>query len=37
VLLGDVLFVVGFGFIGRVYRENTYTSATVESQHRASA
>jgi protein-S-isoprenylcysteine O-methyltransferase Ste14 len=30
VVLGDVLFVVGFGFIGRVYRENTYTSATIE-------
>jgi protein-S-isoprenylcysteine O-methyltransferase Ste14 len=24
------LFVIGFGFIGRVYRENTYTSATIE-------
>jgi protein-S-isoprenylcysteine O-methyltransferase Ste14 len=30
VLLGDVLFVIGFGFIDRVYRENTYTSATIE-------
>lgn len=30
VVLGDVLFAVGFGFIGRVYRENTFTSATVE-------
>jgi protein-S-isoprenylcysteine O-methyltransferase Ste14 len=30
VILGDVLFVLGFGFIGRVYRENTYTSATIE-------
>jgi protein-S-isoprenylcysteine O-methyltransferase Ste14 len=30
VILGDVLFVVGFGLIGRVYRENTYTSATIE-------
>src|SRR5262245_40175530 len=30
VLLGDVLFVLGFGFIARVYRENTYTSATIE-------
>lgn len=29
VVLGDVLFVIGFGFVGRVYRENTYTSATV--------
>jgi protein-S-isoprenylcysteine O-methyltransferase Ste14 len=27
---GDVLFVLGFGFIGRVYRENTFTSATIE-------
>jgi protein-S-isoprenylcysteine O-methyltransferase Ste14 len=30
VVLGDVLFALGFGFIARVYRENTYTSATVE-------
>ena len=30
VLLGNLLFVVGFGFIGRVYRENTFTSATIE-------
>ena len=30
VVIGDVLFAVGFGFIGRVYRENTYTSATIE-------
>jgi protein-S-isoprenylcysteine O-methyltransferase Ste14 len=30
VVLGDALFVLGFGFIGRVYRENTYTSATIE-------
>lgn len=30
VILGNVLFVVGFGFIGRVYRENTFTSATIE-------
>ena len=30
VVFGDVLFAVGFGFIGRVYRENTYTSATIE-------
>lgn len=30
VVIGDLLFVVGFGFIGRVYRENTYTSATIE-------
>jgi len=30
VVIGDVLFAIGFGFIGRVYRENTYTSATIE-------
>ena len=30
VVLGDALFALGFGFIGRVYRENTYTSATIE-------
>jgi protein-S-isoprenylcysteine O-methyltransferase Ste14 len=30
VAIGDVLFTIGFGFIGRVYRENTYSSATVE-------
>ena len=30
VLLGDALLVLGFGFTGRVYRENTYTSATIE-------
>jgi protein-S-isoprenylcysteine O-methyltransferase Ste14 len=30
IMLGDALFVLGFGFIGRVYRENTYTSATIE-------
>jgi protein-S-isoprenylcysteine O-methyltransferase Ste14 len=30
VLLGDALFVVGFAFVGRVYRENTFTSATIE-------
>jgi len=29
VVAGDVLFVLGFGFIGRVYRENTYTAATI--------
>jgi len=28
VIAGDVLFVVGFGFIARVYRENTFTAAT---------
>jgi len=30
VLAGDVLVVVGFYFIHRVYRENTFTSATIE-------
>lgn len=30
VIVGDVLFVAGFMFIGYVYRVNTYTSATVE-------
>jgi protein-S-isoprenylcysteine O-methyltransferase Ste14 len=30
VVIGDVLFAIGFGFIGRVYRENTFTSATIE-------
>jgi protein-S-isoprenylcysteine O-methyltransferase Ste14 len=30
VVLGDLLFVVGFGFVGRVYRENTFGAATVE-------
>ena len=30
VVLGNVLFAVGFLFVGRVYRENTYTSATIE-------
>jgi len=29
VLLGNVLFVLGFGFIARVYRENTFGSATI--------
>jgi len=29
VLLGDVLFALGFGFIARVYRENTFSSATI--------
>src|SRR4030095_2359961 len=24
VVLGDVMFAIGFGFVGRVYRENTY-------------
>jgi len=30
VLIGDALVVVGFYFIFRVYRENTFTSATIE-------
>jgi protein-S-isoprenylcysteine O-methyltransferase Ste14 len=30
VVLGDGLSVLGFGFIARVYRENTFTSATIE-------
>lgn len=30
VIAGDVLVVVGFYFIFRVYRENTFTSATIE-------
>src|SRR5262249_51699419 len=29
VVAGDVLFVLGFSFIGRVYRENPYTAATI--------
>ena len=29
VLAGDVLVLMGFSFIGRVYRENTYTAATI--------
>jgi protein-S-isoprenylcysteine O-methyltransferase Ste14 len=29
VLLGDVLLVLGFGVIGRVYQENTFTAATI--------
>ncbi len=29
-VIGDVLFAVGFGLIARVYRENTFTSATIE-------
>src|SRR5262245_25202875 len=28
IVIGNVLFVAGFLFVGRVYRENTYTSAT---------
>lgn len=30
VVVGDALFVLGFGFIGRVYRENTFTAATID-------
>jgi protein-S-isoprenylcysteine O-methyltransferase Ste14 len=30
VLAGDVLVVIGFHLISRVYRENTFTSATIE-------
>jgi protein-S-isoprenylcysteine O-methyltransferase Ste14 len=30
VVIGDALFALGFGFIARVYRENTFTSATIE-------
>ncbi len=30
VIIGDVLFVLGFGFVARVYRENTFTSATIQ-------
>ena len=30
IVVGDALFVIGFQCIGRVYRENTYTSATIE-------
>ena len=30
VIAGDVLVVVGFALIARVYRENTYTSATIQ-------
>jgi protein-S-isoprenylcysteine O-methyltransferase Ste14 len=29
VLVGDVLVVIGFAIVGRVYRENTYTGATI--------
>jgi len=29
VLAGDVLVLIGFSFIGRVYRENTFTAATI--------
>jgi len=30
VVAGDLLVVIGFSFISRVYRENTFTSATIE-------
>ena len=30
IVIGNVLFAIGFLFVGRVYRENTYTSATIE-------
>ena len=30
VIIGDLLFFLGFMFVGRVYRENTFTSATIE-------
>ena len=30
IVAGDVLIVIGFYFIGLVYRENTFTSATIE-------
>ena len=30
VMLGDLLVILGFYLISRVYRENTYTSATIE-------
>jgi len=30
VVAGDLLVVIGFGFIFRVYRENSFTSATIE-------
>lgn len=30
VVAGDVLFVIGIGFTARVYRENSFTSATIE-------
>jgi hypothetical protein len=29
VAIGDIRFVLGFGFIGRVYRENRYTPASI--------
>lgn len=30
IVLGDLLFAVGFGLIARVYRENSFTAATIE-------
>jgi protein-S-isoprenylcysteine O-methyltransferase Ste14 len=30
VIAGDVMFVIGFGLIARVYRENTFTAATIQ-------
>src|SRR5262249_54983724 len=30
VWLGNVMILVGFWFVARVYRENTFTSATIE-------
>jgi protein-S-isoprenylcysteine O-methyltransferase Ste14 len=30
VMIGEALFTLGFGFIARVYRENTFRSATIE-------
>jgi len=30
ILTGDALFALGFAFIWRVYRENTFTAATIE-------
>ena len=30
VLIGDLLVAVGFAFIFRVYRENTFTAATIQ-------
>jgi len=30
IVIGNVLFAIGFLFVVRVYRENTYTSATIE-------
>src|SRR5689334_15688297 len=30
IIVGNILFVAGFLFVGRVYRENTYNSAMIE-------